>query len=55
MVQTWSTDRKFPAMKLSVKYTILQKVGIANWFLSTHMATNLTALAQLMYHIGTGA
>ncbi|KAA0040415.1 uncharacterized protein E6C27_scaffold35G00350 [Cucumis melo var. makuwa] len=55
MVRTWPTDCQFPTMKLSVKYAILQKFGIANWFSSTHMASKLTALAELIYHIGTGA
>lgn len=30
MVRVWPTDGQFPTIKLSVKYVILHKVGIAN-------------------------
>ena len=34
-----------------MKYAILHKIGIANWYMSTHLATISTALAQLVYQI----
>lgn len=54
VVRVWPTDGQFPIMKLNVKYVILHKIGIMNWYLSTHIAIIYTSLAQLIYQIGTG-
>ncbi|KAA0067166.1 envelope-like protein [Cucumis melo var. makuwa] len=51
LVRNWLTDDKFSISKLSVKYAILHKIGIGNWYMSTHRATISTALAQLIYQI----
>lgn len=44
-IKVWPTDGQFPAIKLSVKYVILHKIGITNWYPSTHFATISTSLA----------
>ncbi|KAA0046945.1 uncharacterized protein E5676_scaffold298G00150 [Cucumis melo var. makuwa] len=53
MVQTWPTDGQFSTIKLTVKYAILHKIGIANLLPSKHMAIISIALAQLIYEIST--
>lgn len=49
LIQTWLIDEQLLVTKLSVKNAILHKIGIANWFPSTHLATISTALEQLVY------
>lgn len=55
MVWTWPTDGQFFTMKLSVKYGILHKIAITNWFLTIHMANISASLAQIIYQIGIKA
>uniref|UniRef100_A0A9I9E876 Putative plant transposon protein domain-containing protein n=1 Tax=Cucumis melo TaxID=3656 RepID=A0A9I9E876_CUCME len=52
---SWPSDGQLPAASLSVKYAILNKIGIANWYPSTHASIISTSLAQLIYLIGTGS
>ncbi|XP_050938842.1 uncharacterized protein LOC127148689 [Cucumis melo] len=40
-----------PAVALSVKYAILHKIGIANWFPSSHASSVSVALGTFFYHI----
>lgn len=40
---------------LCVKYTILHKIGIANWFPSSHGFSVSIALATYLFQIGTDA
>ncbi|KAA0031685.1 uncharacterized protein E5676_scaffold409G00210 [Cucumis melo var. makuwa] len=40
-----------PAVSLSVKYAILHKIGIANWFPSSHASSVSVALGTFFYHI----
>lgn len=42
-------------MSLSIKYSILHKIGIANWIPSTHASTISTALGHLTHLICTGS
>lgn len=37
-----------------MKYAILHKIGIANWYPSTYLATISTTLEKLVYQISTG-
>lgn len=49
LIQTWLIDEQLLVTKLSVKNAILHKIGIANWFPCTHLATISMALEQLVY------
>ncbi|TYK31016.1 envelope-like protein [Cucumis melo var. makuwa] len=40
-----------PVVALSVKYTILHKIGIANWFPSSHASSVYVALGTFLYRI----
>ncbi|XP_050935655.1 uncharacterized protein LOC127144137 [Cucumis melo] len=40
-----------PAVALSVKYVILHKIGIANWFPSSHASSVSATLGTFLYHI----
>ncbi|KAA0035515.1 envelope-like protein [Cucumis melo var. makuwa] len=48
-----STDptNGIPVVALSVKYTILHKIGIANWFPSSHASSVYVALGTFLYRI----
>lgn len=54
LVQNWPTNGQFIVSKLSVKYVILHKIDIANWYPSTYMATISIALTELVYQSSTG-
>ncbi|TYK30679.1 uncharacterized protein E5676_scaffold1704G00220 [Cucumis melo var. makuwa] len=47
---TWPVNG-IPAAALSVKYAILHKIGIANWFPSSHVSSVSTALSTFLYQI----
>ncbi|KAA0035674.1 uncharacterized protein E6C27_scaffold285G003740 [Cucumis melo var. makuwa] len=40
-----------PVVALSIKYAILHKIGIANWFPSSHASSVSIALGAFLYHI----
>ena len=40
-----------PAVALSIKYEILHKIGIANWFPSSHASSVFAALGTFLYQI----
>ncbi|KAA0034931.1 envelope-like protein [Cucumis melo var. makuwa] len=46
----WPTDG-IPVIALSVKYAILHKIGIANWFPSSHASSVSVALGTFLYRI----
>lgn len=39
--------------RLSVKYGILNKIGASNWVLTNHSSSETSALAKLIFLIGT--
>ena len=49
-VSVWPING-IPAVSLSVKYVILYKVGIANWFPSSHASSVSVALGTFLYQI----
>lgn len=49
----WPTNG-WPTVSMSIKYAILHKIGIVNWFPSIHDSTISTALGHLIYLIGMG-
>lgn len=49
MACSWPTNKQFSVATLILKYEILHKIGVANCFPSTHMATISIALAQLIF------
>lgn len=50
----WSVNGILAA-SLRIKYEILHKIGIANWFPSFDASSVSAALAMLLYRIGTGS
>ncbi|GAA0143674.1 hypothetical protein LIER_35787 [Lithospermum erythrorhizon] len=54
VVDTWP-DKGLPSSRLSVKYAVLYKVGVANWIPTIHNTSVSEALGKFMYMIGTGA
>ncbi|KAA0047418.1 flocculation protein FLO11-like [Cucumis melo var. makuwa] len=50
LVRNWPIDGQFLVTKLSVKYAILHKISIANWYPSKHLGTFSTELAFLLSH-----
>ncbi|TYK27300.1 envelope-like protein [Cucumis melo var. makuwa] len=49
-LSSWSAN-SIPVVALSVKYAILYKIGIANWFPSFHAFSNSVALGTFLYRI----
>ncbi|XP_008463184.1 uncharacterized protein LOC103501393 [Cucumis melo] len=49
-LSTWLVN-EIPAAALSVKYAILHKIDIANWFLSSHALSIFVALGTFLYQI----
>ncbi|XP_008466681.2 uncharacterized protein LOC103504033 [Cucumis melo] len=49
-LSTWPVNG-IPAAALSVKYVILHKIGIANWFPSSHASSISVALGAFLYQI----
>ncbi|TYK07787.1 uncharacterized protein E5676_scaffold1737G00750 [Cucumis melo var. makuwa] len=49
-LSTWPVNG-IPAVALSVKYAILHKIGIANWFPSSHASSVSAALGTFLYQI----
>ncbi|TYK11265.1 uncharacterized protein E5676_scaffold227G001210 [Cucumis melo var. makuwa] len=49
-LSTWHVNG-ISAVALSVKYTILYKIGIANWFPSSHASSKSAALGTFLYQI----
>ncbi|KAA0053607.1 uncharacterized protein E5676_scaffold522G001310 [Cucumis melo var. makuwa] len=47
---TWPVNG-IPAADLNVKYAILHKIGIANWFSSSHASSISAALGTFLYQI----
>ncbi|KAA0059849.1 uncharacterized protein E5676_scaffold184G00510 [Cucumis melo var. makuwa] len=50
ILSSWSVNG-IPAAALSVKYAILHKIGIANWFPSSHASSVSAALGTFLYRI----
>lgn len=48
-------DGQLFILSLNVKYVILHKIDISNWYPSTHASIVSTALVNLIYLIGTDA
>ncbi|KAA0038413.1 uncharacterized protein E6C27_scaffold270G003120 [Cucumis melo var. makuwa] len=49
-LSSWLTNG-IPVVALSVKYAILHKIGIANWFPSSHASSISVALGTFLYRI----
>lgn len=53
IVRSWPNDGQLPVASLTMKYTILHKICIANWIPSTHASTISAALGHFIYLVGT--
>ncbi|TYJ96982.1 flocculation protein FLO11-like [Cucumis melo var. makuwa] len=53
-VPVWPVDGQLPVAFLTIKYSILYRIGISNWIPSTHASTILTLLGHFVYLVGTG-
>lgn len=51
---SWGHESRLSASLLTVKYSVLFKLGICNWFPTTHNSSILRAMALLLYSIVTG-
>jgi hypothetical protein len=54
-VKTWPKKGNISSGKLSVKYAILHRIGVANWVPTTHSSDIATGLAKIIYAVGTKA
>lgn len=54
-MHSWPADGQLPTIKLSVKYVILHKISIANWYLATNVSAISTTLGNLIFLISTGS
>ncbi|XP_050896468.1 uncharacterized protein LOC127103247 [Lathyrus oleraceus] len=54
-VRKWPLKGKLVASKLSVKYAMLHKIGVANWVPTNHKSTVVVMLGKLIYVVGTKA
>jgi hypothetical protein len=52
-VKVWPKKGKISLGKLFVKYTILNRIGAANWVPTTHSSNIATGMAKFIYCIGT--
>ncbi|XP_045831363.1 uncharacterized protein LOC123922708 [Trifolium pratense] len=53
-VKTWPKKKKVPAVKLTQKFAILNRIASVNWVPTTHASDIATNLGKLIYMIGTG-
>lgn len=51
----WPINDQFTTISLSVKYVILDKIDIVNWYPSTYASSVSLAFAKLIYLIGIGS
>uniref|UniRef100_A0A9I9EG38 Putative plant transposon protein domain-containing protein n=1 Tax=Cucumis melo TaxID=3656 RepID=A0A9I9EG38_CUCME len=51
-VPVWPVDGQLPVASLTVKYSILHRIGISNWILSMHASTISTSLGHFVYLVG---
>ncbi|XP_050918566.1 uncharacterized protein LOC127135995 [Lathyrus oleraceus] len=54
-VKKWPLKGKLVASKLSVKYAMLHKIGVANWVPTNHKSTVVVMLGKFIYAVGTKA
>ncbi|XP_057440676.1 uncharacterized protein LOC130732692 [Lotus japonicus] len=52
-VKKWPAKKLLSTGLLSVKYAILNRIGVVNWILSHHTSAVSAILAKLIYKIGT--
>ncbi|XP_050916536.1 uncharacterized protein LOC127131665 [Lathyrus oleraceus] len=52
-VKGWSVKKHLPAGKLTVKYAILHKIGVANWVPTNHISTIANTLGRFIFAVGT--
>ncbi|XP_058763229.1 uncharacterized protein LOC131636634 [Vicia villosa] len=52
-VKTWPVKGKLNAIKLSVKYAILHRIGASNWVPTQHKSTISAILGKFIFIIGT--
>ncbi|XP_057415249.1 uncharacterized protein LOC130710081 [Lotus japonicus] len=54
-VMQWPKKGLLPSGKLTAKFTVLSKIGAANWLATNHTSGITIPLAKLIFWIGTGA
>ncbi|XP_050897173.1 uncharacterized protein LOC127103989 [Lathyrus oleraceus] len=54
-VRKWPLKDKLVASKLSVKYAMLHKIGVANWVPTNHKSKVFVMLGKFIYVVGTKA
>ncbi|XP_050902046.1 uncharacterized protein LOC127110447 [Lathyrus oleraceus] len=54
-VRKWPLKGKLVASKLSVKYAMLHKIGVANWVPTNHKSIVVVMLGKFIYAVGTKA
>jgi len=54
-VKVWPKKGKISSGKLSVKYAILNRIGVSNWVSTTHSSDITTGLTKFIYVVGTKA
>ncbi|KAK2397696.1 hypothetical protein QL285_059245 [Trifolium repens] len=52
-IKVWPRKGTISAVKMSVKYAILNRIGAANWVPTTHSSDIAMSMAKLIYCIGT--
>ncbi|XP_050878804.1 uncharacterized protein LOC127082619 [Lathyrus oleraceus] len=52
-VKVWPVKKHLPTGKLTVKYTILHKIGAANWVPTNHISTIANILGRFIFAVGT--
>lgn len=52
-MKVWPVKKHLPAGKLTVKYAILHKIGVANWVPTNHISTIANTLGRFIYFVGT--
>ncbi|XP_050909682.1 uncharacterized protein LOC127123514 [Lathyrus oleraceus] len=52
-VKGWLVKKHLPAGKLSVKYDILHKIGVANWVPTNHISTIANTLGRFIFAVRT--
>ncbi|XP_050896219.1 uncharacterized protein LOC127102950 [Lathyrus oleraceus] len=52
-VKVWPFKKHLPVRKLTIKYAILHKIGVANWVPTNHISTIVNTLGRFIFVVGT--
>ncbi|XP_050877449.1 uncharacterized protein LOC127081209 [Lathyrus oleraceus] len=52
-VKVWPFKKHLPVGKLTIKYVILHKIGVANWVPTHHISTIANTLGRFIFVVGT--